>query len=78
MPEGPGFSPAEIAGVPLFSPRYPHRPAVAGLCGWRGRETISGPCNGGAEARPFPSLVRKPDHPLPVSGKGAKFWKYLG
>jgi len=30
------------------------------LCGRRGRATMSGPCNGGAEAPPFPDAVRNP------------------
>ena len=59
-PEGQGFSPAAIRGVPppFLSPpaqsvgRRIAREARAG--------TIAGPCDGGAKAPPFPFVVRNP------------------
>jgi hypothetical protein len=56
--KGGALAPPKLRASFLFSPRLPHSPAPAGLCGRRGRATSSGPCSGGAKAPPFPSVVR--------------------
>jgi len=51
--------PGARASLP-FIPRLPYSPVPAGLCGRRGRATISGTGAGGAKAPPFPAVVRNP------------------
>ena len=58
--KGGALAPPQSEASLLLFPRLPRSPSADALRGRRGRRTIGGPCNGGAKAPPFPSLVRNP------------------